>query len=115
MTNPTLVLTGTIINPYNAKPVLPVTTLSKKKRREIQERLVLDAFTLSRGSTDATLLVAQIVFLISKNGKLRNPLSVMKLRAAWDQLVDEDAGETKRLFRQMIDEKIAAWTADTDQ
>lgn len=74
----------------------------------------LAASRMSFVSEEAMIAFSDIMFALGElNERARNTL--LERFLIWESLVDEDSAETKRLFRQMIDDQILAWAADSAQ
>lgn len=76
---------------------------------DVPDELVLKATRLSCSDGDAGCLVAEMIYLIAKNGKRRDPQLLFDRLEKWEQLVDEDNHGTMRRFRSLIETTASSW------
>lgn len=87
---------------------------SAERRSEDRKPAWLAANQLSFVSEAALIAFSDVMFALGDlNERHRHSLLDRFLR--WEKLVDAEAVETKRLFRLMIDQKIAVWKAEAGE
>ncbi|MGO4450448.1 hypothetical protein AB4Y96_16120 [Phyllobacterium sp. TAF24] len=74
----------------------------------------LAANHLSFVSSEALIAFSDVMFALGELNE-HHKLALLERFLRWEKLVDEDAVEIKRLFRVMIDEKLAEWAAAKNQ
>ncbi|PSH63337.1 hypothetical protein CU102_24040 [Phyllobacterium brassicacearum] len=75
------------------------------------KRVWLAAMALSMGSEEATIAFSNVMFSLGEMNE-RHRHALLERHRLWEQLVDDGATETKRLFREMVDEKLRAWASN---
>jgi hypothetical protein len=76
---------------------------------DMPDELVLKATRLSLGNGEAASLLSDMIYMISKRGKRRDPQLLFDRLEKWHQLVDEDNQGTKRKFSSLIETTASAW------
>jgi hypothetical protein len=95
-------------------PAMTRSHASFERRSEDRKPAWLAANQLSFVSEAALIAFSDVMFALGDlNERHRHSLLDRFLR--WEKLVDAEAVETKRLFRLMIDQKIAVWKAEAGE
>lgn len=86
----------------------PFDIINDRVNPEPNKRVWLAAMALSMGSEAATIAFSHVMFSLGEMNE-RHRQALLERYQVWEQLVDDDGAETKRLFREMVDKELKSW------